>query len=47
MRFEKKGKLSPCYMGPYQISTYVGKVFYELELPIDLALVHPVFLSIY
>ena len=27
VRFCKKGKLSPCYMGPYEIQR-VGKVFY-------------------
>ena len=26
MRFGKKGKLSPRYMGPYEISQRVGKV---------------------
>ncbi|WMV29850.1 hypothetical protein MTR67_023235 [Solanum verrucosum] len=43
MRFGKKGKLSPRYVGPYQILKTIGKVAYELELPADLAAVHPVF----
>ncbi|WMV55249.1 hypothetical protein MTR67_048634 [Solanum verrucosum] len=43
MRFGKKGKLSPRYIGPYRISKGVGKVTYELELPQELAAVHPVF----
>ncbi|WMV15022.1 hypothetical protein MTR67_008407 [Solanum verrucosum] len=43
MRFGKKGKLSPRYVGPYQILKRIGKVAYELELPVDLAVVHPVF----
>ncbi|WMV50334.1 hypothetical protein MTR67_043719 [Solanum verrucosum] len=43
MRFGKKGKLSPQYVGPYQILTSVGEVAYELELPSELAPVHPVF----
>ncbi|WMV54949.1 hypothetical protein MTR67_048334 [Solanum verrucosum] len=43
MRFGKKGKLSPRYVGPYRILKKVGKVAYELELPADLAAVHPVF----
>ncbi|WMV29848.1 hypothetical protein MTR67_023233, partial [Solanum verrucosum] len=43
MRFGKKGKLSPQYVGPYQILKRVGKVAYEVDLPNALVLVHPVF----
>ncbi|WMV38246.1 hypothetical protein MTR67_031631 [Solanum verrucosum] len=43
MRFGKKGKLSPMYIGPYRISKRVGSVAYELELPQELPAVHPVF----
>ncbi|WMV30080.1 hypothetical protein MTR67_023465 [Solanum verrucosum] len=43
MRFGKKGKLIPRYVGPYEILKRVGKVAYELKLLIELALVHPVF----
>ncbi|WMV41976.1 hypothetical protein MTR67_035361 [Solanum verrucosum] len=43
MRFGKKGKLSPIYVGPYRILKRIGKVAYELELPADLAAVHSVF----
>ncbi|WMV41499.1 hypothetical protein MTR67_034884 [Solanum verrucosum] len=43
MRFGKKGKVSPRYVGPYRILKRIGKVAYELELPADLAAVHPVF----
>ncbi|WMV26784.1 hypothetical protein MTR67_020169 [Solanum verrucosum] len=43
MRFGKKGKLSPIYVGPYRILKRIGKVAYELELQADLAAVHPVF----
>ncbi|WMV46596.1 hypothetical protein MTR67_039981 [Solanum verrucosum] len=43
MRFGKKGKLSPRYLGPYQILRHVGKVAYELDLPTELASVHPAF----
>ncbi|WMV24334.1 hypothetical protein MTR67_017719 [Solanum verrucosum] len=43
MRFGKKGKLSPRYIGPYRISKRVGNVVYELELPQELVAVHPVF----
>ena len=43
MRFVKKGKLSSQYIGPYRISKRVGNLSYELELPKELAVVHPVF----
>ena len=43
VRFCKKGKLSPRYVGPYEILQRVGKVAYKLKLPSEMALVHPVF----
>jgi len=43
MRFGKNGKLCPRYVGPYQILKWTGLVEYELDLPSDLAPVHPVF----
>ncbi|WMV54936.1 hypothetical protein MTR67_048321 [Solanum verrucosum] len=43
MRFGKKGKLCPRYIGPYRLSKMVGNVAYELELSQELAVVHPVF----
>jgi len=43
MRFGKKGKLSPRYIGPYKILRQIGQVAYELELPSELEFVHPVF----
>ena len=43
MRFGKKGKLSPRYIGPYKIIRKVGQVAYELDLPSELESVHPVF----
>ncbi|WMV59294.1 hypothetical protein MTR67_052679 [Solanum verrucosum] len=43
MRFGKKGKLSPRYIGPYRIAKRIGNVAYELELPQKLEAVHPVF----
>lgn len=41
MRFGKKGKLSPRYLGPYKILKRNGKVTYELAT--ELAEVHPFF----
>ena len=43
IRFGKKRKLSPRYVGPYKIMKRICKVAYELELPAELATVHPVF----
>lgn len=43
MRFGKKGKLSPRFIGPYEILRRIGEVAYELALPPSLSAVHPVF----
>ena len=43
MRFRKKGKLSPRFVGPFEILKRIGKVAYELALPPTLAGVHNVF----
>lgn len=43
MRFGKKGKLSPRYVGPFQILQRVGSRAYELALPPNMGSVHPVF----
>ena len=43
MRFGKKGKLSPRYLGRYEVLQRVGNFVYELNLTNDLASVHPVF----
>ena len=43
IRFEKKGKLSRQYVGPYDILKRVGSVAYELKFPNELAIIHPVF----
>ncbi|XP_059289321.1 uncharacterized protein LOC132042822 [Lycium ferocissimum] len=43
VRFGKKGKLSPHVIGPYEIVRRLGKVAYELKLPSEMSMVHPVF----
>ena len=43
MRFGKRGKLSPRYIGPFEILRRHGAVAYELALPPELSGVHPVF----
>ena len=43
MRFCKKVKLIPRYIGPYRVFIRVGNVAHELELPQELEVVHPVF----
>ena len=42
-RFDKKGKLSPCYVGRFQILSHFEKVSYELLFPSYQDSVHPVF----
>ena len=42
-RFVKKEKLSTRYVDPFKVLSCFGMVAYELELPSDLASVHPVF----
>lgn len=42
-RLGLKGKLSPRYIGPYEILEKVGEVTYKLALPPQLAHVHNVF----
>ncbi|KAD5317986.1 hypothetical protein E3N88_17932 [Mikania micrantha] len=43
IRFRKRGKLSPRYIGPFQIKARVGKVAYLLDLPEELNGIHPTF----
>ncbi|XP_070020506.1 uncharacterized protein [Nicotiana sylvestris] len=43
MRFGKRGKLSPRFIGPYEILDRVGAVAYRLALPPELSFIHLVF----
>ena len=43
MRFGKKGKLSPRFIGPYEVIEKVGPVAYRLALPLELEKMHSVF----
>ena len=43
LRFGKKGKLSPRYIGPYEIIERIGTLAYRLDLPPELSRIHNVF----
>ena len=43
LRFGKKGKLSPRFIGPYEVLERIGPVTYRLALPPELAKLHNVF----
>ena len=43
MRFGKKGKLSPRFVGPFEVLERVGEVAYRIALPPALSGVHNVF----
>ena len=43
MRFGKKGKLSPRFIGPYEVIEKVGPVAYRLALPSKLEKIHNMF----
>ncbi|GKB84327.1 hypothetical protein Tco_1442440 [Tanacetum coccineum] len=41
--FEKHGKLSPQYIGPFKILARIGTVAYKLEVPQELSRIHNTF----
>ena len=43
LKFGRRGKLRPRYIGPYEIIARVGPVAYRLDLPPELSKVHNVF----
>ena len=43
VRFGKRGKLSPRYIGPFKILKRVGTIAYRLAFPLSLSSFHAVF----
>ena len=45
VRFGKRGKLSPRFIGPFKILERIGTIAYRLALPPSMSGVHEVFLT--
>ena len=46
LRFEKRGKLSPRYIGPYEVIERIGPVADRLALPLELSQIHDFFMCL-
>jgi len=42
-RFRVKKNLAPCYVGPYRILERKGNIAYEVQLPVELRAIFPIF----
>ena len=40
---QEEGKLSPKFIGPFEITQRVGKLAYRIALPLDLVRMHDIF----
>ncbi len=43
VRFGKRGKLAPRYIGPFQVIAKIGNMAYKLDLPLELRHIHDTF----
>ena len=43
IRFRKRGKLGPRYIGPFRVIARIGRVAYRLELPAEWGQIHDTF----
>ena len=43
IRFRKRGKLGPRYIGPFRVIARIGRVADRLELPVELGQIHDTF----
>lgn len=46
IRFRKRGKLGPKYIGLFKVFARIGRVAYRLDLPVELSQIHILFMSL-